>query len=230
LFEGTPGITLRLLDRLGDLSQTPAFRFLYIDVDPGARDKAIVGDPEQALRDEQIFEMRLQPVANYRKRILEHLCEWLPREKLFSLPRSLHPQGSRALGRLAFCDNYLRFDSRFSREIKLATHPESLALTMTQTGLNLRDNCPRVYVIASALGSSSGLLADMGYTIRRRLAKSNFTKAPVMSFLFCGAPNDPLHRLKNWRISMPASRNYTISRIRPYRSVPSMRSGWTEAN
>jgi serine/threonine protein kinase len=181
----------RLLDRLGDLSQTPAFRFVYIDVDPGGRERAMAGDPEQSLRDEQIFEMRLQPVANYRKRILEHLSEWLPREKLFSLPRSLHPQGSRALGRLAFCDNYLRFDSRFTREVKLATHPESLAQTMTHTGLNLRDNCPRVYVIASALGSSSGLLADMGFTIRRRLAKSNFNKAPVMSFLYCGSPNDP---------------------------------------
>ncbi len=149
------------------------------------------GDPEQALRDEQIFEMKLQPVANYRKRILEHLTEWLPREKLFSLPRSLHPRARARSGRLAFCDNYLRFDSRFTREMQLAAHPESLALTMTQTGLTLRDNCPRIYVIASALGSSSGLLADMGFTIRRRLAKSNFSKAPVMSFLFCGAPNDP---------------------------------------
>ena len=43
-------------------------------------------------------------MGSYRRRNLEHLNEWLPREKLYSLPRSLQTQGSRALGRLAFAD------------------------------------------------------------------------------------------------------------------------------
>src|SRR5205085_2559997 len=138
-----------------------------------------------------VFPLRLQPLTNYRRRILDHLNEWMPREKLYSIPRSLQTMGSRALGRLAFCDNYLRFDTRVTREVQVATHPESLALTMTQSGMTLRDNCPRVYVLASAAGGASGMLTDIGFTLRRRLAKMQFTKAPVTAFLFCGAPHDP---------------------------------------
>jgi len=181
----------RLLDRVGDLSQAPSFRFLFIDPDPEATAAATEGTEDRALRDEQVFPLRLQPLTNYRRRILDHLNEWLPREKLYSIPRSLQTMGSRALGRLAFCDNYLRFDTRLSREIQVATHPESLAQTMTQSGMTLRDNCPRIYVLASATGGGSGMLTDIGFTLRRRLTKMQFARAPVTAFLFCGAPHDP---------------------------------------
>lgn len=181
----------RLLDRVGDLSQTPAFRFMYIDPDPDAASAATEGPEDRALREEQVFPLRLQPVTNYRRRILDHLTEWLPREKLHSIPRSLQTQGSRALGRLAFCDNYLRFDTRFSREIQVCSHPESLAQTITQSGMTLRDNTPRIYVVASATGGCSGMLVDLGFAIRRRLERMQFSKAPINAFLFCGAPHDP---------------------------------------
>jgi len=181
----------RLLDRVGDLTQSPSFRFLYIDPDPEAAAEACDGAADKALRDDQVFPVRLQPVTNYRRRMLDHLNEWLPREKLYSIPRSLQTLGSRALGRLAFCDNFLRFDTRFTREIQIATHPESLAQTMTQSGMTLRDNCPRVYVIGAATGGTSGMLTDLGFSIRRKLAKMQFAKAPVSAFLYCGAPHDP---------------------------------------
>jgi eukaryotic-like serine/threonine-protein kinase len=181
----------RLLDRLGDLSQAPSFKFLYIDADPDASAEATGGPNEKALRDEQVFPLRLQPITNYRRRILDHLNEWLPREKLYSIPRSMQTLGSRALGRLAFCDNYLRFETRFSREVQVATHPESLAQTMTQSGMTLRDNCPRVYILAAATGGSSGMMVDIGFTLRRRLARMQFNKAPINAFLYCGAPHDP---------------------------------------
>ncbi len=181
----------RLTDRVGDLAQTPAFRFVLVDSDPQATTEATEGSADRALRDDQVFLVRLQPVTNYRRRILDHLTEWLPCEKLYAIPRSLQTMGSRALGRLAYCDNYLRFDTRFSREIQVATHPESLAQTITQTGLTLRDNSPRVYVIASAGGGSSGMLVDIGFTLRRRLSKMQLGKTPVNAFLYCGAPHDP---------------------------------------
>ena len=102
----------RLLDRFGDLSQVPVYRFLYIDSDPEAVHKALYDAPEVALSSTEVFPLPLQPVANYRRRALEHLGDWLPREKLYSIPRSLQPQGSRCLGRLAFSDNYLRIMTR----------------------------------------------------------------------------------------------------------------------
>ena len=68
------------------------------------------------------------------------------------MPRSLKTQGSRALGRLAFADNYLRLMGRFRREVQQATHPDALYQSVNNTGLALRDSTPRVYVLAAAGG------------------------------------------------------------------------------
>ena len=181
----------RLLDRVGDLAQVPLFRFLYLDADAEAAEKAVCGPADLALAHDQVFPIPLQPVGNYRRRILDHVSEWLPREKLYSIPRSLQPQGSRALGRLAFSDNYLRFITRVRREVQVATHPESLAQSLSQTGLSLRDNCPRVYVFAGATGGSAGALVDLGFAVRRLLTQMHFQAAQINALLFCGAPGDP---------------------------------------
>lgn len=181
----------RLLDRFGDLSQVPIFRFLYVDSDPEAVHKALHEAPEVALSSTEVFPLPLQPVANYRRRALEHLNDWLPREKLYAMPRSLQPQGSRALGRLAFHDNYLRFMTRLRRELQIATHPESLSQSVSQTGLSLHANTPQVLVLAAATGGSSGFVTDLAYAVMRQMAQQHLTVAPPTLFLFLGAPNDP---------------------------------------
>ena len=181
----------RLLDRFGDLAQVPVYRYLYIDSDPEAVHQALNDTPEIALTNSQVFPLPLQPVANYRRRALEHLNDWLPREKLYSIPRSLQPQGSRALGRLAFHDNYLRFMTRLRREMQIASHPESLAQSVSQTGMMLRDNSPRVIVIASACGGSGGLLSDLGFAVTRQQAQLHLAVEAPTLFMFCGAPADP---------------------------------------
>lgn len=181
----------RFLDRFGDLSKMPLVRFLCLDTDPEAANIAVRGAPQVALTRGEFQALPLQPVGNYRRRSLEHLGEWLPREKLYAMARSLQTQGSRALGRLAFADNQQRLLARLRREIQEATNPDTVYDTVTQTGLALRDNTPRVYVIAAAGGGSSGLLPDLGYGIRRLLAHMRHPDAPVNAFLLCGAPNDP---------------------------------------
>jgi hypothetical protein len=70
-------------------------------------------------------------------------------------------------------------------------HPDSIYQTVSQTGLALRDNTPRIYVIACASGGASGYLADLGYSIRRLLQSLRQPDAQVNSLLFCGAPDDP---------------------------------------
>lgn len=181
----------RLLDRFGDLGQVPIFRFLYIDSDPEAVHKALYDAPEVALSSTEVFPLPLQPVSNYRRRALESINDWLPREKLYAMPRSLQPQGSRALGRLAFNDNYLRFMTRIRRELQIATHPEALAQSVGQTGLSLRDSKPHVVVMASAGGGSGGLLIDLAYAVMRQMAQLHLQVTPPTLFLFCGAPTDP---------------------------------------
>ncbi len=181
----------RFLDRFGDLNKLPLLRFLYLDCDTDAVRAAVRGSPEVALQPDEVYPLPLQPVAHYRRRHLDYLNDWLPREKLYALPRSLTPQGSRALGRLAFSDNYLRLLARLRKEVQRATHPDSLYQTVDRTGLALRDNVPRLYVIAGAGGGSSGFLVDLGQALRRLLMQLRHNEAPVTAFLLSGAPDDP---------------------------------------
>jgi eukaryotic-like serine/threonine-protein kinase len=184
-------VRCRLIDRLGDIALVPTFRFLYVDCDPDAVNKATSAPPDVALSPDDVFPVPLQQVTGYRRRQLEQILDWLPREKLYSIPRSLQAGGSRALGRLAFCDNYLRFVTRLRRELQIATHPESLAHSSDQTGLMPRDNVPQVYVFAGATGGAGGMLIDLGFAVRRVLARMNAEDASVTAFLYAASPTDP---------------------------------------
>ncbi len=181
----------RLMDRFGDLNKLPLIRFLAIDPDPDAANHAVRGAPQVALTRNEVINLPLQQVGNYRRRNLDHLYEWLPREKLYAMPRSLQTQGSRALGRLAYADNQQRLLARLRREIQEVTNTDSIYQTVSQTGLALRDTTPRVYVLAAAGGGASGMITDLGYALRRLLAHLRHPDSPVHAFLMAGAPQDP---------------------------------------
>jgi serine/threonine protein kinase len=184
-------IRCRLTDRVGDVVQVPCFRFLYVDCDPDAVAKAVSAPPDAALASDEVFHAPLQPVTLYRRRQLDQILDWLPREKLYSIPRSLHAGGSRAFGRLAFCDHYLRFVTRLRRELQIATHPESITQSCDQTGLMPRDNTPQVFIFASFAGGSGGMLLDLGYAVRRVMARMATGEPPVTAFVYASAPGDP---------------------------------------
>jgi hypothetical protein len=181
----------RFLDRFGDLSKIPLIHFLYVDTDSDAVRNAVRGTTEVSALPNEVCHLPLQPVGNYRRRMLDHLNDWLPREKLYNMPRSLQTQGSRALGRLAFADNHLRFMARIRKEVEQIIHPDTLYQSVSQTGLALRNNRPRIYVLGAAGGGSSGLLVDLGYALRRLVHTLRHPEADVVALLFCGAPEDP---------------------------------------
>jgi hypothetical protein len=182
----------RFLDRLGDLDKTPLIRFLYVDSDADAVKTATRGASEVAFHPGEVYHLPLQPVSHYRGRQLEHLSEWLPREKLYGMPRALKTQGSRALGRLALTDNYRRLMGTLKRDLQKVCHPDSICRTVSETGLALRDGTPRVYVVAAAGGGGGGgCLADLGYAVRRLLKQMHHPDATVTALVFCGAPEDP---------------------------------------
>src|SRR5262249_25060285 len=177
----------RLVDRFGDLAKLPLVRFLYMDPDLEEVRAAVKGTRELACSAAEVCHVHLQPVGNYRRRILEQLLEWLPREKLYNIPRSLQTEGSRALGRLAFADNHLRITARLRREIQGITHPDALYESVSQTGLALRDNRPRIYVIASAGGRATRPVPELRFAMRRVLNHLPHPASAVNVFLFFAA-------------------------------------------
>jgi serine/threonine protein kinase len=181
----------RLFDRFGDLQRIPLVRFLYVDPDPKAVESAMRNGSEVGFAASEVYHLPLQGVGHYRRRALDHICEWMPREKLYAMPRSPQPQGSRALGRLAFVDNHHRFLARVRREVQQAAHPDTLYQSVTRSGLALRDGIPQIYVLAAAGGGGSGFLVDLGYSLRRLLKQLQMPETDVTLFLFCGAPSDP---------------------------------------
>jgi serine/threonine protein kinase len=190
----------RFLDRFGDLNKLPLLHFLYLDTDQEAGQVACTGTHQVALSRNDYYHLPLQPVVNYRRRSLDQLAEWLPRDKLYSMPRSLQTQGSRALGRLAFADNQQRLVARLRREIQEISHPDTLYKSVENTGLALINNTPRIYVIAAAGGGSSGMLPDLGFALRRLLDNLHQPESKVVALLMCGAAQDPAtpkHELAN---------------------------------
>ena len=184
-------IRCRLLDRVGDLGQMPCFRFIYLDADPDTLSKAATGPTDAALLPEHTFHAPLQPVTAYRRRQLDQIQEWLPREKLYAIPRSLRVDGSRCLGRLAFADHYLRFTTRLRQDLQVCTHPEALSQSADASGLMVKSKVPTVIVFASASGGTGGMLLDIGHAVRRTLDRFNVPDAPVTAHVFAGAPEDP---------------------------------------
>ena len=178
----------------------PSFRFLYVDCDPDAVTKAVSAPPDVALSSDEVFHAPLQPVTLYRRRQLDQILDWLPREKLYSIPRSLHAGGSRAFGRLAFCDHYLRFVTRLRRELHIATHPESITQSSDQTGLLPRDNTPQVYIFAERCGRLWRDAHRPGVCRAARPRAMSAAEAPISAFVYASAPTDPAttdHELAN---------------------------------
>ena len=184
-------VRARLLDRLGSLEQVPCVRFLCLDAEPdGNAHKSLGGTPDLDLGGDLVLNLPLQPTTNYRRRHLDQLLEWLPREKFYAIPRNLAVDGNRSFGRLAFCDHALRVFTRVKNELHTATHPDSLAASSDATGLTVLTKTPAVHVFASASGGTGGMLIDLGYCVRRALDKADAQRGPLTSFVFTGSPQD----------------------------------------
>lgn len=176
----------RLLDRLGSLEHVPCIRFLAFDSVPeGAEMPQATG-----LEPDHIVNLPLQAPNTYRRKQIEQVLEWLPREKLYSIPRGLTVDGNRAIGRLAFCDHSMRVLTRIRNELIAASHPDALALASDKTGLTVLTRTPAVHVLASATGGTGGMLIDVGYCIRRAMDKVEEQRGPVTAFVFTGATQD----------------------------------------
>jgi serine/threonine protein kinase len=166
-------------------------RLLLLDADPDELSQATQGDADTALRGGETYLARLQRPSQYLKhgRQRQTLEKWLDLDLLSLLPRDqTTPNGWRPLGRMAFANHAAAIASRLATELEAATDDKTLAAAAKQTGLGLRTNRPRVYIITSlGGGTGGGMLLDVAYAARQRLQQMGYRQPGVVGLFLLPA-------------------------------------------
>jgi serine/threonine protein kinase len=177
--------------RCGPAAALPHIHLLQLDSDPEAIEEGRQGEPDTVLREDDLLLTPLPRRAVFMKsgREREAVEQWLPLTMLTHLPRDqTTPDGLRALGRLAFTSSRQAIGARLQAKLQACTDPQALAAAQTQTGLGLRSNRPRVYVVTSlGGGTGSGMYLDVAYTARRLLQQMGYRRPDVVGLFLLPA-------------------------------------------
>ena len=175
----------------GSTDRVPNVRFLAVDTDPESG--AAGADDPAAFTPRETVAARLNRPAHYLQQShLPGLDGWLPTGALYKLPRvPVSTGGVRAYGRLALFDNYRLVAQRVRQEVEAFLTDEPLAAADKATGLGLRTNRPRVYVVAGlGGGTGGGMFLDLAYLVRHEFRSVGYTRPEVVG-LFLVPPADP---------------------------------------
>ncbi len=172
--------------RFGSLDHAPHLRLLLLDTDPEVVRTATAGRPGAALSGGEVLLAPLNRPSYYLKPRdgRPGLDGWLNPKMLYRIPRSQMTTGVRALGRLAFCDNYRTIVRRLQMELDACLDPAALQTAARQSRLGVRTNRPRVYVVANlAGGTGGGVFLDLAYTLRAMLRQMGYAQPDVVGVL-----------------------------------------------
>jgi serine/threonine protein kinase len=167
----------------------PHVRLVGIDTDPASIHAAGQGEPQGVLRPHEAVLARLHRPSHYlqqRTRDGElHTDSWLNSKLIYRLPKQQRTAGLRALGRLAFVDNFRHITKRLETELEACISQDTLHELVKQTDLGIRSPVPRVYVVASLGGATGGgMFLDTAYALRHLLRKHGFGRADVVGLFF----------------------------------------------
>jgi serine/threonine protein kinase len=177
----------------GAMDTVPSLRILYIDTDPKELRAAQRGERANALQPSEILPMRLNRPSHYLKardgREERTLTDgWFDNQMLYRIPRTQLTTGLRALGRLAFCDNYPIIVRRLREELQACAIPENLAASDCATGLGIRRYRPRVYIVTSLSGGTGGgMFLDLAYVVRHLMRQLGLGEPDVVGLCFLPA-------------------------------------------
>jgi serine/threonine protein kinase len=174
----------------------PNLRLLYVDTDPDGPQLATRPGEGSVLAASEVLLAKLNRAIHYQKprEGRPRIDNWFNPNMLYRIPRNLSTDGLRALGRLAFLDNYRNIAPRIKADLEACLDPEALTQAAQQTGLQLRTNRPRVYIVASlAGGTGSGMFIDLAYVARAILKRLGYSQPEVVGILHLPAlePNSP---------------------------------------
>lgn len=177
------GLRKRLHDRFGGLQRLPMFQLLLMDTDPASLQAAQSGEDGEALAPGETVQLPLRKTADYRA-ASDNLLSWLSRRWLYNIPRSLRTEGLRPLGRLAAVDHADRIARAVRRALRTANSMDAREETLDATGMALRQEAPRVFVIGSISGgTASGMIWDVARTARQTLTEMRLPNDQVCAIL-----------------------------------------------
>ncbi|MCS7044933.1 MAG: protein kinase [Gemmataceae bacterium] len=176
----------------GHADALPHVRLVGIDTDPDAVQSAGKGEPHAALRPHELLLARLKRPSHYlqlRDRDGKLPTDsWLNNKLIYRMPKQPSSPGLRALGRLAFVDNYKLIAKRLEVELQACAAQDTLHEQVQQTDLGIRSAVPRVYVVTALGGATgSGMFLDTAYTLRRLLRQQGHARAEVVALLLLPA-------------------------------------------
>jgi hypothetical protein len=139
----------RLSEQAGASTIAGDVRLLALDTDLASLRAAEAAPDGESLLPDEMLHLPLRKPAEYRA-ASDEILSWLSRRWLYNIPRSLHTEGLRPLGRLAFVDHRLTISARLRRVLAGAS--------------------PRIFIAASIDGGAGGgMLFDLAYSIRQQL-------------------------------------------------------------
>ncbi len=124
------------------------------------------------------------------------LLRWLDRRWLYGIPRSLITEGLRPLGRLALVDNAGPILERLRDGLARVTASAARAAAVEATGLPMREESPRVFLVASISGGTGGgMLLGLAYAVRQILADLHLSQDGICGVLLHATSRKPAEQV-----------------------------------
>jgi hypothetical protein len=169
--------------RFGSVEALAQLRLLYLDTDSETLKPAGPGQSADPLPPQDVLIAPLNRPGHYLKardgRV--SLDTWLDPQMLYRIPRNRVTLGVRALGRLAFCDHHRIISRRLRSRLEECLDPDALAEAALHTGLGLRSNRPRAYIVCGlGGGTGGGMFLDLAYMLRRQLKQFGYPQPDVV--------------------------------------------------
>jgi hypothetical protein len=201
---GVGGLAGAVLLRLGRLraeradsrAALPTFRLLFLDSDP-AKMRRVRQPPGggEGLGMEETLLTPLYAPEHYRSRA-RGLLRWLDRRWLYGIPRSLLTEGLRPLGRLALVDNAPSVLEKLREALAQVSGGQARDAAVAATGLTLRDEAPRVFVVASISGGTGGgMLLGLAYAVRQVLTDLHLSPDGICGILLHATSKKPAEQV-----------------------------------
>jgi serine/threonine protein kinase len=159
----------------------PHLRFLAVDCDATSL-RELTTDTQHPFQTHEVFHASLNRPSHYIKSDAGGgVINWLGSQTLYKLPRTPTAAEVRGFGRLAFCDHAPAIARQLKASIDECRQPKALEDANLATGLGIRSEQVRVYIIAGLSGGTgSGMFLDMAYLARHILREAGLTMADVI--------------------------------------------------